>query len=166
MTFNVSADAYDRFMGRFSEPLAARFVELAQVEAGRRALDVGCGPGALTAQLVDRLGADAVSAVDPSGPFVAAVRTRFPGVDARSGVAEHLPFPDDGFDLALTQLVVHFMADPVAGSLPACGTTPEAAVPSPRSGGPRATSIPRYATSRDWRAPGKVTWRSCARRPA
>jgi ubiquinone/menaquinone biosynthesis C-methylase UbiE len=115
MTFNVTADAYDRFMGRFSEPLAARFVELAQVQAGQRALDVGCGPGGLAAQLVDRLGADAVSAVDPSAPFVAAVRARLPGVDVRSAVAEHLPFPDDSFDLALAQLVVHFMADPVSG---------------------------------------------------
>ena len=115
MTFNVTADAYDRFMGRFSEPLAARFAELAQVQAGQRALDVGCGPGGLTAQLVDRLGADNVSAVDPSASFVAAVRARLPGVDVRSAVAERLPFPDDSFDLALAQLVVHFMADPVSG---------------------------------------------------
>jgi SAM-dependent methyltransferase len=115
MTFNVTADAYDRFMGRFSQPLAARFAELAQVQAGQRVLDVGCGPGGLTAQLVARLGADAVSAVDPSAPFVAAVRARLPGVDVRSAVAERLPFPDDSFDVALAQLVVHFMADPVAG---------------------------------------------------
>ena len=40
---------------------------------------------------------------------------RFPGVDVRSAVAEQLPFPDDSFDLALAQLVVHFMTDPVAG---------------------------------------------------
>jgi SAM-dependent methyltransferase len=115
MTFVVTADAYDRFMGRFSEPLAARFAEFAQVRAGQRALDVGCGPGALTAQLVNRLDAGSVSAVDPSTPFVAAVRTRFPGVDAHCAVVEHLPFPDDSFDLAIAQLVVHFMADPVAG---------------------------------------------------
>ena len=115
MSFDVTADAYARFMGRFSEPLAVRFVELAGVRQGLRALDVGCGPGALTAQLVERLGTDAVSAVDPSAPFVAAARDRFPGVDVRSGTAEQLPYPDDSFDLALAQLVVHFMADPVAG---------------------------------------------------
>lgn len=115
VTFNVSADAYGQFMGRYSEPLAAQFAELARVRAGQRALDVGCGSGALTAQLVERLGADAVSAIDPSPPFVAAVRARFPDVDVRSGVAEQLPFPDDCFDLALAQLVVHFMADPVSG---------------------------------------------------
>ena len=115
MTFDVSADAYARFMGRFSEPLAVQFVELAQVRAGDRALDVGCGPGGLTARLAERLGAEAVSAIDPSESFVAAIRARLPEVDVRSGVAEQLPFPDDSFDLALAQLVVHFMTDPVAG---------------------------------------------------
>ena len=64
---------------------------------------------------MDRLGAAAVSAVDPSPPFVDAVRTRLPGVDVRSASAEDLPFADGGFDAALAQLVVHFMTDPVAG---------------------------------------------------
>jgi trans-aconitate methyltransferase len=76
---------------------------------GHRALDVRSGPGALTAQLVERLGADAVSAIDPSPSFVAAIRARLPQVDVRSGVAEHLPFPADCFDLAVAQLVVPFM---------------------------------------------------------
>lgn len=115
VAFNVTADAYARFMGRYSEPLAVQFVDLARVRAGDLALDVGCGPGVLTAQLVDRLGADAVSAIDPSAPFVAAVRERLPGVDVRLGTAEQLPFADDRFDLALAQLVVHFMTDPVSG---------------------------------------------------
>jgi SAM-dependent methyltransferase len=115
VSFNVTADAYGRFMGRFSEPLAVRFVELASVRPGQRALDVGCGPGALTAELVNRLGPDAVSAVDPSESFVGAVRARFPGVDVRTGVAEQLPFTAGTFDVALAQLVVHFLTDPVGG---------------------------------------------------
>jgi SAM-dependent methyltransferase len=115
MAFDVSADAYGRFMGRYSEPLAVRFADFAQVGAGQRVLDVGCGPGALTAELVERVGADAVTAVDPSAPFVAAAQERFPGVEVRSGVAESLPFPDDVFDASLAQLVVHFMTDPVGG---------------------------------------------------
>ena len=115
MSFDVTADAYARFMGRFSTPLATEFADKLAPRRGQRALDVGCGPGALTQQLVDRLGADAVSAVDPSESFVASVRDRFPGVDVRTGVAEDLPFPDDAFDLVLAQLVVHFMTDPVTG---------------------------------------------------
>ena len=92
-----------------------QLADLAGVAAGQRVLDVGCGPGALTAELVARLGAASVAAVDPSEPFVAAARERHPGVDVRQASAEQLPFPDDAFDAALAQLVVHFMSDPVAG---------------------------------------------------
>jgi len=115
VSFNVSADAYLRFMGRYSEPLAAQFADLAGTRGGQRLLDIGCGPGALTAELVNRVGPDAVSAVEPSASFVAAARERLPGVDIRQTAAERLPFGDAAFDAALAQLVVHFMADPVAG---------------------------------------------------
>lgn len=115
MGFVVAAAAYDRFMGQYSERLAGEFVRLAGVRSGVRALDVGCGPGALTARLVSLLGADRVAAIDPSPPFVEAARTRLPGADIRLGSAEFLPFADSIFDATLAQLVVHFMADPVAG---------------------------------------------------
>ena len=115
MSFDVPADAYGRFRGRWSEPLSAQLADLAGVSAGQHALDVGCGPGALTAELVDRLGSAAVAAVEPSPPFVAAVRARFPEVEVRQAAAEQLPYEDASFDVALAQLVVHFMADPVAG---------------------------------------------------
>ncbi|MGI8606249.1 MAG: class I SAM-dependent methyltransferase [Gaiellaceae bacterium] len=115
MSCDVGADAYDRFMGRYSVPLAPQLADFAGVAAGQRALDVGCGPGALTAELVTRLGPAAVAAVDPSEPFVAAAQERHPGVDVRRAAAEQLPFEDQAFDAALAQLVVHFMADPVLG---------------------------------------------------
>ena len=115
MAFDVAAESYDRFMGRFSTQLSAQLADLAGVEAGQRALDVGCGPGALTAELVARLGAESVAGVDPSDKFVAAARERHPGVDVQLAPAEDIPHPDDSFDAALAQLVVHFMADAVAG---------------------------------------------------
>lgn len=115
MSFDVPAEAYGSFMGRFSEPLADAFVDLVQARDGMRALDVGCGPGALAARLVERLGPGAVAAVDPSLPFVSATQTRLPGVDVRQSTAERLPFADGQFDLCLAQLVVHFMTEPVAG---------------------------------------------------
>jgi SAM-dependent methyltransferase len=115
VSFEVGADVYLRFMGRLSEPLAPQFADLAGVRAGQRALDVGCGPGALTAELVRRLGAGAVSAVEPSASFAAAAARRLPGVDVRRAAAEQLPFPDGLFDATLAQLVVHFMTDPAAG---------------------------------------------------
>ncbi|HEY2127490.1 MAG TPA: methyltransferase domain-containing protein [Streptosporangiaceae bacterium] len=115
VSFEVSADAYLRFMGKYSEPLAVQFADLAGIRAGLRVLDVGCGPGALTAELVRRTGPDAVRAVEPSASFAAAARERLPRVDIRQSAAEQLPFPDASFDATLAQLVVHFMTDPVQG---------------------------------------------------
>ena len=113
--FFTSTSAYDRFMGRFSGRLGPLFADFAGVGADGRALDVGCGPGALTAELAVRCGAANVAAVDPSAAFVEAARERNPDVDVRQAPAEELPFDDDVFDFALAQLVVHFMTDPVAG---------------------------------------------------
>lgn len=115
MTFNVAASAYDAFMGRYSRLLVGQMADLANLRPGDRAIDVGCGPGALTAELVRRLDAANVAAVDPSEPFVTAARARFPDVDVRVAGAESLPYPDQAFDAALAQLVVHFMTDPLAG---------------------------------------------------
>jgi len=115
VSFAVPAEAYDRFMGVHSRQLAPQLVDLAGVRQGDRVLDVGCGPGALTAELVKRLGAGSVAAVDPSESFVEAAQARYPGVDVRRARAEALPYGDRSFDAALAQLVVHFMANPAAG---------------------------------------------------
>ena len=129
MSFEVSADAYTKFMARYSEPLSVQFADLAGLasrgqpaggpatksQRGVQALDVGCGPGALSAELVRRLGPASVHAIDPSEPFVAAARERLPQTDVRLASAEHLPFDDGTFDVAMAQLVVQFMNDPVAG---------------------------------------------------
>jgi SAM-dependent methyltransferase len=133
VSFEVSADAYDRFMGRFSIPLAMDFVGLVGLSLHDRVLDVGCGPGALTAELASRLPADSISAVDPSAPFVEAVRSRFPHLDVRLAGAETLPFDDGTFDLTLAQLVVHFLPDPVTGLVEMVRVT--------RSGGRVAASV-------------------------
>lgn len=115
MGFDVTSDAYGRFMGRYSGPLAIAFADLVDLRPGQRAVDVGCGAGALTGVLAERLGIAAVSAIDPSASFVHAVADTFPGIDVREGSAEHLPYPSDTFDAALAQLVVHFMTSPVNG---------------------------------------------------
>jgi SAM-dependent methyltransferase len=115
VSFEVEADAYDRYMGAWSAPLSPQLAALARVRRGMRALDVGCGPGALTAELARRLGPASVAGVDPSSSFVVAARDRVPGADIRQASAEGLPFADAAFDASLTQLAVHFMPDPVRG---------------------------------------------------
>ena len=109
--FSGSGDAYDRFMGRYSTPLAERFADFAGVAAPQRALDVGAGTGALTAELVARLGAENVAAAEPSTDYAATLREKFPGLDLREAPAEELPWEDVSFDSALSQLVVVFLND-------------------------------------------------------
>ena len=113
--FSVPAAAYDRYMGRFSEPLAPRFADFAGIGDGMRVLDVGCGPGAMTAELARRAGAAHVAAVDPAEHFAQACAARVPEADVRAAPAERLPYGDGVFDAALAQLVVSFMADAEAG---------------------------------------------------
>jgi SAM-dependent methyltransferase len=113
VSFVVPPEAYGRFMGRYAEPLAVVFAAFAGVDEADKVLDVGCGPGALAAHLRS-LEAE-VAAIDPSPPFIDAIRVRFPDVDVRRGTAEKLPYDDAAFDVALAQLVVHFMTDPVIG---------------------------------------------------
>jgi SAM-dependent methyltransferase len=113
-TFFQRADAYERFMGRYSHPLALEFARATGVRAREHVLDVGCGTGALTAVLADLVGPDLVAAVDPSEPFVEKCRANVPGADVRVGSAEALPFGDETFDRTLSQLVFHFVDDTAA----------------------------------------------------
>jgi SAM-dependent methyltransferase len=136
-TFRAPAEAYDRHIGRYGSELGRALIASASVVAGERALDVGCGPGALTTELVAVLGPERVSAVDPSEPFAEACRRRLPGVQVEVGGAEALPFDDDAFDHALAQLVVNFMTDAQAGAAEMRRVT--------RSGGTVAAAVWDYA---------------------
>ncbi len=114
--FEVQASAYDRHVGRYSSQLAAALSEFAGVVPGMRVLDVGCGPGALTAELVRRLGPAGVSAAEPSGSFAQACRARVPGAEVVEASAEAMPFADGAFDATLSQLVVNFLDDAEPGA--------------------------------------------------
>jgi SAM-dependent methyltransferase len=153
MSFDVSADAYARFMGRYSQPLAAQFVDALGLTTGQRVLDVGCGSGALTGVLVQRLGLAAVSAVDPSPSLVEQVGRDHPGIDVRLAGAEALPFQDSVFDGALAQLVVQFMADPERGIVEMARTV--------RPGGVVAASVWDHGAGSD-RGPLSLFWRAAA----
>jgi SAM-dependent methyltransferase len=114
-TFKASAEAYDRYVGRYGSALAAGLLEAAEVGPGLRVLDVGCGPGALATRAASIVGPAQVAAVEPSPPFADACRERLPGVDVRVAAAESLPFADATFDAVLSQLVVNFLTDAPRG---------------------------------------------------
>jgi ubiquinone/menaquinone biosynthesis C-methylase UbiE len=135
--FLHGAEAYERHIGRYGRALAQECATFADVRSGQRVLDVGCGPGALTRQLVALLGAEQVAAIDPSPSFVQACRDRLPGVRAQVAAAEALPFADGVFDRVLAQLVMNFMTDAVAGAREMCRVT--------RSGGIVASAVWDYA---------------------
>src|ERR1043165_4788104 len=111
-SFFTNAEAYQQFMGRYSDRLAPGRAAAAGVAPAQRVLDGGCGAGALTVVLADIVGGENVTGVDPSEPFVEAARSRGPEADLRVGPAESLPFEDGAFDAALAQLVFHFVTDP------------------------------------------------------
>ena len=115
MSFERGTDAYGLGVGRYSTALAAALCDAAGVRDGDSALDVGCGPGGLLAELARRLGPERVAGAEPSAPFLEAARARVPGADLRQASAEELPFVDGSFDVVLSQLVVNFMSDAERG---------------------------------------------------
>ncbi len=123
MSFAIPRGSYDRYMGRYSDQLASAFVARLDVPDGMRALDVGCGPGALTEALANRLGAARVAAVDPSESLLAACAERVPGADVRQAAADSMPWPDETFDVVVSQLVLNFLPDADAGVAEMCRLT-------------------------------------------
>jgi SAM-dependent methyltransferase len=109
------ADAYERYMGRWSRQLAPRFLLWLGVPPARRWLDVGCGTGALSAAVFDSCAPAAVVGVDPSEGFLATAKRALPvhAVLHRAAAAQ-LPLPDDAVDATVSALVLNFLPDAAA----------------------------------------------------
>jgi len=105
---------YDRHVGRYSRTLATALVRFSGLGGDGRALDVGCGTGALTSALAAVLGAQRVAAVDVSPAAVEATAHAVPGADVRVASAERLPFADAEFTAVLSQLVIDKIDGPAA----------------------------------------------------
>ena len=109
-------DAYEAYVGRWSRPVAERFVPWTGVPAGRRWLDVGCGTGALTAMVLAAAEPGEVVGVDPSAGFLAAARARAAGRHSGFcvGDARALAFADGTFDAVVSGLALNFVPEPAA----------------------------------------------------
>jgi SAM-dependent methyltransferase len=110
------SEAYERFMGRWSERLAPLFLKFAGLKDGERVLDVGSGTGSLAFAVRKEAPAGLVVGIDPSPAYVAYARARPGGehVTFEEGDAQRLRFPDSSFDKSLALLVVNFIPDRAA----------------------------------------------------
>jgi SAM-dependent methyltransferase len=109
----TEAEAYERFMGRWSRRLAPPFMKFAGLKDGDRVLDVGSGTGALALVVLQEGPTSRVVGIDPSPAYVAYARARAGEGRAtfEEGNAQRLRFPDGSFDAALALLVVNFIPD-------------------------------------------------------
>ena len=108
--------AYDRHVGRYGARLAAELIAVARVAPEGRALDVGCGLGALTIELARLVGEARVAAIDPSRDAVEICQARVSDAEVVAAPVEALPFPDQSFDAVLAQLVINLVDDPEVGT--------------------------------------------------
>jgi SAM-dependent methyltransferase len=108
------AEAYERFMGRWSRLLAPGLVDFAEIHEGDAVLDVGSGTGALSfaARVASKTGR--ITGIDAAQDYVrdTARKNSDPHVAFEVGDAQQLTFPDAMFDKTLSALVLNFIPDP------------------------------------------------------
>jgi SAM-dependent methyltransferase len=111
-----TGDAYEQYVGRWSRLVARDFLGWLGPAAGLRWVDVGCGTGALSAAIVERCSPTALTGIDPSAGFLATARARIADSRARfeRGDGQAMPLPDGALDVAVSGLVLNFVADPGA----------------------------------------------------
>jgi ubiquinone/menaquinone biosynthesis C-methylase UbiE len=111
--FDDSA-AYERMMGTWSRLVGDVFLGWLSPPLGLRWIDVGCGNGAFTQQLIERCAPGDVVGIDPSEAQLAFARSRCkpPLAQFFHGNAMALPFPYGKFDAAIMALVIFFVPDP------------------------------------------------------
>jgi SAM-dependent methyltransferase len=110
----TEADAYERFMGRWSRLLAPPLLDFSDVDDVDAVLDVGCGTGALSFAARDRTGRARIVGLDASRAYVTHAAQAGAGsrVEFEVGDAQDLPFAAAEFDRTLSMLVLNFLPDP------------------------------------------------------
>lgn len=113
--FNSVAEDYDQSGVPFFGPIAGQLVDALDPQPGERCLDVGCGRGAVTRLLVERVGdRGEVVGIDVSSEMVRLAAADNPGARFEVGDAAAPGPADAGWDLIASSLVLFFLPDPVA----------------------------------------------------
>ncbi len=118
--FDELAPDYDQTGVELFRPVGARLVELLQPRPGERALDIGCGRGAVTFPLARAVGGQGrVTAVDVSPTMVEltraqALREGLDNIDLHTMDASAPTLPEHGWDVLASSLVLFFLPDPAA----------------------------------------------------
>jgi SAM-dependent methyltransferase len=105
------ADAYERYMGRWSRAIGEKFLAWLAPPKGSRWLDIGCGTGAFSQLIAQHCAPKSLSGIDPSPQQIAFARAKLPQADLRVADSMALPFEDGGFDVVASALVLHFIPD-------------------------------------------------------
>lgn len=107
------AQAYERFMGRWSRAMAPLMVRFAGVQDGETVLDVGSGTGALATAVAAVGPTIRVVGIDPAAPYVAMAQSQVGSALVRFevGDAQQMRFDNATFDRTLSLLVVNFIPD-------------------------------------------------------
>jgi SAM-dependent methyltransferase len=108
-----AGDSYEQYMGRWSRQIAPRFLDWLGAAPNLDWLEVGCGTGALSSEIVARCAPRSLVSIDPSEGFLAAARAKVPDarVTFQAGDAQALPVDGASKDVVASALVLNFVPD-------------------------------------------------------